>query len=96
MPDSYQAHVHMDADGKLTLNNLPFAEGEAVRVVVTSDKDAKSMEEASAPAGTPAEGEVDALAILESLAGTVDAPSDWAAEHDHYLYGTPKRSDRRE
>lgn len=28
---------------------------------------------------------------LESLAGTVDAPSDWATEHDHYLYGTPKR-----
>ena len=29
--------------------------------------------------------------LLETLAGTVDAPSDWAAEHDHYLYGTPKR-----
>lgn len=38
---------------------------------------------------------VDALAILESLAGTVDAPPDWAAEHDHYLYGTPKRADSR-
>lgn len=30
--------------------------------------------------------------ILESLAGTVDAPSDWSKEHDHYLYGTPKRN----
>ena len=29
--------------------------------------------------------------ILESLAGTIDAPADWAAEHDHYLYGTLKR-----
>ncbi|PKO21393.1 MAG: hypothetical protein CVU38_15035, partial [Chloroflexi bacterium HGW-Chloroflexi-1] len=29
--------------------------------------------------------------LLETLAGTVDAPNDWAAEHDHYLYGTPKR-----
>lgn len=27
---------------------------------------------------------------LESLAGSVDAPGDWAREHDHYLYGTPK------
>ena len=29
--------------------------------------------------------------ILEKMIGTVDAPEDWAAEHDHYLYGTPKR-----
>ena len=29
--------------------------------------------------------------VLERLAGTVDAPPDWSSEHDHYLYGTPKR-----
>jgi len=29
--------------------------------------------------------------ILESLIGTVEGPEDWASEHDHYLYGTPKR-----
>jgi hypothetical protein len=28
--------------------------------------------------------------VLESLAGTVEAPTDWSQEHDHYLYGTPK------
>lgn len=28
--------------------------------------------------------------VLSDLAGTVDAPPDWASEHDHYLYGTPK------
>jgi hypothetical protein len=28
--------------------------------------------------------------VLESLTGTVEAPADWSAEHDHYLYGTPK------
>jgi hypothetical protein len=27
--------------------------------------------------------------VLESLTGTVEAPIDWSAEHDHYLYGTP-------
>jgi hypothetical protein len=45
----------------------------------------------------PAEKEVvagDALVLLEKLAGTIDAPEDWADEHDHYLYGTPKRTDR--
>lgn len=30
--------------------------------------------------------------LPEQAAGTVDMPADWASEHDHYLYGTPKRS----
>jgi hypothetical protein len=30
--------------------------------------------------------------ILESLAGTIDAPEDWSSEHEHYLYGTSKRN----
>ena len=34
----------------------------------------------------------DAWNVLERFAGTVDAPADWAEEHDHYLYGRPKRS----
>jgi len=29
--------------------------------------------------------------LLETLTGTIEAPPDWASEHDHYLYGTPKR-----
>jgi hypothetical protein len=29
---------------------------------------------------------------LQQYAGTVEAPADWSAEHDHYLYGTPKRA----
>lgn len=28
---------------------------------------------------------------LDALAGAIEGPEDWAAEHDHYLYGTPKR-----
>lgn len=39
----------------------------------------------------PQEG--DAWDMLESMTGTVEAPSDWSAEHNHYLYGTPKRQD---
>jgi hypothetical protein len=35
----------------------------------------------------------DAWDVLESLAGTVTAPADWSAEHDHYLYGTPKQQE---
>ena len=29
--------------------------------------------------------------LLARHAGTMEAPPDWASEHDHYLYGTPKR-----
>ena len=37
----------------------------------------------------PVEG--DAWDVLEAMAGTIEAPPDWSSEHDHYLYGTPKR-----
>ena len=29
--------------------------------------------------------------VLSKLAGTIEGPQDWSEEHDHYLYGTPKR-----
>jgi hypothetical protein len=29
--------------------------------------------------------------VLDGLTGTVEGPEDWAVEHDHYLYGSPKR-----
>jgi hypothetical protein len=28
---------------------------------------------------------------IRDLVGSVDGPADWAAEHDHYIHGTPKR-----
>jgi hypothetical protein len=31
--------------------------------------------------------------VLESMTGTVEASADWSAEHDHYLYGTPKHQE---
>ena len=38
----------------------------------------------------PSDSVGDAWDALERLASTIDAPSDWSAEHNHYLYGTPK------
>ena len=29
--------------------------------------------------------------VLDTLRGTLEAPTDWAEQHDHYLYGNPKR-----
>lgn len=53
--------------------------------------DPQSMGESSLAAepALPREGAWD---LLEQAAGTVDMPVDWASEHDHYLYGTSKRS----
>jgi hypothetical protein len=31
--------------------------------------------------------------VLESLTGTIEAPTDWSSEHDHYLYGSPKHQE---
>ena len=28
---------------------------------------------------------------VRDLVGSVEGPADWAAEHDHYIHGTPKR-----
>ncbi len=28
---------------------------------------------------------------LLELAGSVEGPSDWAENHDHYIHGTPRR-----
>jgi len=36
--------------------------------------------------------EPDAWDALNELTGTVEGPEDWSVAHDHYLYGTPKRS----
>ena len=36
------------------------------------------------------------LKTLDSLIGSVNMPSDWASEHDHYLYGTPKRGEKKD
>ncbi len=30
---------------------------------------------------------------LEKLTGSIEAPQDWSAEHDHYLYGVPRRDE---
>ena len=35
--------------------------------------------------------QITAWDVLDGLAGSVVAPPDWAVEHDHYLYGAPKR-----
>jgi hypothetical protein len=84
MDQPYRTHAHVSEDRTLVLSNLPFAAGEQVEVILRAEP---FVEEQPAL-------QSDALGVLEKLIGTVEAPSDWAAEHDHYLYGTPKRVDQ--
>jgi hypothetical protein len=37
-----------------------------------------------------------AWAVLRSMTGNLEAPTDWSQELDHYLYGTPKRGESNE
>jgi hypothetical protein len=37
------------------------------------------------------QSEQNAWDVLESMIGTIEAPPDWSINHDHYLYGVPKR-----
>jgi hypothetical protein len=78
MDQPYRTHAHISEDRTLILSNLPFAAGEQVEVTLRAEPSVGKQ---------PALGG-DAVAVLEQLIGTVEGPPDWAAEHDHYLYGT--------
>jgi hypothetical protein len=69
-------------DGEVFRPEGPIDLTPNVRYVVTVEQEAAATEGESA------------WDILARLAGTVEGPTDWAAEHDHYLYGTPKRRGR--
>ncbi len=73
-------------DGQVLRPETPLDLEPNTRYLVTIQSDS------TGDAGDGAGG--DAWSVLERFAGTVDAPADWSEEHDHYLYGTPKRSSR--
>jgi len=63
--------------------------GEIVEKIQHLDSDAAVERSAEREPPLPEGGAWD---LLEQAAGSVEMPADWAGEHDHYLYGTPKRS----
>jgi hypothetical protein len=40
--------------------------------------------------GPDVSGTESAWDVLAQLEGSIEGPTDWALEHDHYLYGSPK------
>jgi hypothetical protein len=75
---TYRGHIK---NGQITLDDpVALPEGVAVNIEVVEQK-------AEATEHRPAIWDK----LLE-LAGTVEAPEDWAFNHDHYIHGTRKRS----
>jgi predicted DNA-binding antitoxin AbrB/MazE fold protein len=72
---------------------LPLSEHEQVRVTVESQLavDVPSREMATEPARPTLAEQLVALAnaLPEEVAARL--PTDGASQHDHYIYGTPKR-----
>jgi hypothetical protein len=69
-------------------------DGEALRPdgpvdLVTNRRYRVHVEPVDDPAVT---GNESAWDVLAQLAGSIEGPTDWAVEHDHYLYGSPKIS----
>ena len=61
-------------------------DGTEVEIVIKT-KATGGEKEASTEAGSFFES-------MRDLIGSVEGPEDWAAEHDHYIHGTPKRGKR--
>jgi hypothetical protein len=72
---SFEGIVH---DGKVEVGNA-LPEGSAVRIVPVKPKKGRAKKKPT-------------LKSLLRLAGALKGmPSDLAAQHDHYIHGTPKR-----
>lgn len=96
--------LHADFVEALGREGLALREGGALDLPVGGSEAAlggvlSALESsASRPPTQPTSGQeprkTTAWDILEDMIGSVDAPPDWASEHDHYLYGTPKRGEK--
>lgn len=61
---------------------LPISVPDGTRVEVVLPADTAAGE--PKPAGS-------FFDTVRELIGSVEGPEDWAAEHDHYIHGSPKR-----
>ncbi len=79
-----QFNAHFD--GKNLCPEEPVALPENVRLRVTVAE--TEPQKPSVPTGP-----LDVFERLAAETGLIVGPTDWAAEHDHYLYGVPKHGD---
>ena len=75
----------------MTQTILVVYDGQVFRPETPLDLEANTRYLVTISSVAPRDSQGDVWDVLDDLAGTVDAPPDWAAEHDNYLYGNPKR-----
>jgi hypothetical protein len=84
--------ANVSPDGKLTVQLPPdVLPGDHKVVLVIDEAPLPPTEQTVVPESAAPETVKNAWDVLRAFAGTIEAPEDWAIEHDHYLYGTPKR-----
>ncbi|HEY3394351.1 MAG TPA: hypothetical protein VGK58_16680 [Lacipirellulaceae bacterium] len=74
-------------DGKNICPDEPVSLPQNIPLLVTVDAEAAKNSESGRP--------LDLFERLEEEAGLVEGPTDWAAEHDHYLYSAAKKGKRK-
>jgi hypothetical protein len=67
-------------------------DGQVFRPTGPLDLEANSICELTIESVTPPIKTGNAWEVLDKFTGSIEGPGDWSIEHDHYLYGTPKRS----
>jgi len=73
----------MSFEGTIVNGTVVFAEPPALANGTVVEVSVKSVQKPSKPT----------LLGLLKIAGTItDMPADFAAEHDHYIHGTPRRN----
>jgi len=70
--------LHVTFDGKVFRPEEPVDLEPNTRYIVTIEREETS-------------GEQNVWDVLNNLIGAVEGPEDLSQEHDHYLYGLPKR-----
>jgi len=78
-------------DGKVIVPEEPvdLPVGQSLSVQIESREQSRSTARLDAPAENPFAALIDWVKKLPPAGD--DVPTDLAAQHDHYLYGTPKR-----
>jgi hypothetical protein len=88
---SFDAHF----DGEALRPEAPVALPQNVRLRVTVVENQPQEQESETADRSDPERPLGLFERIIREHGLIEGPEDWSSELDHYLYGTPKRGDRR-